>query len=133
MIFEVTKENIDEISHSFFSEEFVLRELQENPFAKFLVLKEDNEIIGFLYYSDIYERIEINQFEIREMNRCCGKGQLLLDYLLKHVEKDITLEVNSQNDAAIRLYLKNGFLKKAIRKGYYHGIDGFLMERKWKI
>ena len=30
----------------------------------------------------------------------------------------------------MNLYKKFGFEKKAIRKGYYHGIDGILMERK---
>ena len=31
--------------------------------------KEDNEIIGYIYYSDIYDRLEINQFEINNQYR----------------------------------------------------------------
>ena len=46
------------------------------------------------------------------------------------MDKDITLEVREDNEPAIRLYLKNNFNKTAIRKGYYKGIDGILMERK---
>ena len=45
--------------------------------------------------------------------------------------KDISLEVRENNIPAISLYEKNGFEKKAIRKGYYKGIDGILMERKY--
>ncbi len=130
MIIELTKNNIKEIENSFLSADEIKKEFKNNPFAKYLILKENDEVIGYLYYSDIYEKIEINQFEIKKNHRNCGKGQKLLDFFLKHVEKDITLEVNKENLPAIHLYEKKGFIKQAIRKGYYRGIDGILMERK---
>ena len=130
MIYELT--NLDELDNSFISKEYISNELSNNPFGKVLVLKEDNEIIGYLYYSDIYERCEINQFEIEDIHRNCGKGDLLLKYLINLVQKDITLEVKEDNTPAIKVYLKNGFEKKAIREGYYKGVDGILMERKHK-
>jgi ribosomal-protein-alanine N-acetyltransferase len=132
MILEITKENLDELTNSFISKEMIESELNNNPFAKILILKENNEVIGYIYYSDIYERAEINQFEINSIHRNCGKGQKLLKKLLSSVEKDITLEVKKDNFPAIRLYEKNGFVKKAIREKYYNGIDGILMERKFK-
>ena len=97
---------------------------------KIIILKEDNEIIGYIYYSDIYERVEINQIEINFIHRNCGKGDFLLKKLIESVDKNISLEVNVNNIPAIKLYKKNGFIEKAIRKGYYQGIDGILMERK---
>ena len=130
MIIELTKNNLESIEKSFLSIDEIKKELENNPFAQYLILKENNEIIGYLYYSDIYEKVEINQFEIEKKHRNCGKGQKLLDFFLKHVEKDITLEVNKENLPAIHLYEKMGFVKQAIRKGYYHGVDGILMERK---
>ena len=130
MITELTKENLREIEDSFISKEEVEKEIENNPFAKYFLLKEDNEIIGYIYYSDIYERVEINQFEIKENHRNCGKGQKLLAFFLRHVEKDVTLEVREDNIPAIKLYEKMGFTRQAIRKGYYNGIDGILMERK---
>ena len=133
MIFELTKNNLDELDDSFLSKDVVLEEFRNNPFAKILVLKEKEEIIGYLYYSEIYERAEINQFEIKKIHRNCGKGQMLLEYFLNTVKKDITLEVRENNKNAIHLYLKNGFKQKAIRKNYYNGIDGILMERENKI
>ena len=129
MIYELT--NLDELDNSFISKEYISKELANNPFGKVLVLKED-KIIGYIYYSDIYERCEINQFEIDSIHRNCGKGDLLLKYLINIVKKDITLEVKEDNTPAINVYLKNGFVKTAIREGYYNGVDGILMERKYK-
>lgn len=131
MIIEVTKDNLKELNNSFFSIKWIEEEISNNPYAKFLLLKEHEEIIGYLYYSDIYERAEINQFEINNIHRNCGKGNLLLKEFLKRVQKDVTLEVKEDNLVAIRLYEKNGFIKKAIRKNYYKDKDGILMERKW--
>lgn len=129
MIYELT--NLNELDNSFISKEYIKKELDNNPFGKVLVLKED-EIIGYIYYSDIYDRVEINQFEVESIYRNCGKGNLLLNYLINYVKKDITLEVREDNTPAINIYLKNGFVKTAIRKGYYNGVDGILMERKYK-
>lgn len=129
MILEITKDNINELVNSFISKEYLINEINNNPFAKILILKEADEIIGYIYYSDIYERAEINQFEINSFHRNCGKGNFLLKKMIQAVEKDITLEVKEDNYPAIALYEKNGFIKKAIRKGYYQGVDGILMER----
>ena len=128
MIFEL--KNIDEIKDSFINIKEVEEELKNNPFGKYLILRENNEIIGYIYYSDIYERAEINQFEIIISKRNCGKGDILLKELINKLQKDITLEVRENNIPAIKLYEKNGFERKAIRKEYYNGIDGILMERK---
>ena len=130
MIIHLNKDNIEELNNSFLSKEIVSKELDNNPFGHYLLLKEDQEVIGYIYYSDIYERAEINQFEINSFHRNCGKGDFLLKEMIKTVDKDITLEVREDNIPAIKVYEKNGFIKKAIRKGYYNGIDGILMERK---
>ena len=131
MIFELTKENLSLIDNSFLSKDLVLENFKNNPFAKYLVLKENNEIIGYIYYSDIYERAEINQIEIIKKYRHQQKGTKLLKYFLDFINKDVTLEVKVDNISALRLYEKCGFIKKAIRKGYYNGIDGILMEKEF--
>ncbi len=131
MILECTKDNLEVLDHSFLSKEFVEKELYQNPFAKFLLLKEE-KVIGYLYYSDIYERAEINQFEIESFQRNQGKGDFLLKEMIKRCNKDITLEVREDNIPAIKVYEKNGFQRKAIREGYYQGVNGILMERKEK-
>ncbi len=122
--------NINEVDNSFIDKDYLENELKNNPYAKVLLLKEDNKVIGYIYYSDIYERVEINKFEIDESYRNKGNGNLLLQEMINKVNKDITLEVREDNAYAIKVYEKNGFIKTATRKGYYNGVDGILMERK---
>lgn len=131
MIISLTKKNVDIIDNTFIDSKYIKKEFETNPFAKILLLQEQKNIIGYIYYSDIYERAEINQFEIEPLHRNCGKGNLLLKKMIHTVKKDITLEVKKDNISAIKLYEKNGFIKKAIRRGYYHGVDGILYERKY--
>lgn len=130
MIIEITKENIEILEeNNLITKQFIEKELDVNPFAKFLILKEDNKIIGYIYYSDIYERAEINQFEIEISHRNCGNGKKLLKKMIELVDKNITLEVKEDNIPAIKVYRKLGFVEKAIREKYYEGINGILMER----
>ena len=130
MIINISKENLDIMKNTFINYDIIINDIKNNPFWKILLYKKNNEIIGFIYYSEIYERIEINQFEIKKEYRNCGFGNIFLNEFIKRVNKDITLEVNINNIAAIKVYENNGFVKKSIRKGYYKGIDGILMERK---
>lgn len=129
MIIELNKENLNEIENAFINVLEVIKELENNPFAKYLIYKEKDQVIGYLYYSDIYDRAEINQFEINIPHRNCGKGKKLLKKMIETVDKNITLEVRKDNYPAIHLYKSLGFVEKAIRKNYYKGIDGILMER----
>ena len=55
MIYIIDKGNIDRLNKSFININ-IEEELNNNPFGKVLVLEENSEIIGYLYYSDIYER-----------------------------------------------------------------------------
>ena len=130
MITELTINTIDKINNSFIDRNYIEKELSVNPYGKILILEENNVVIGYLYYSDIYERAEINQIEIENFHRNCGNGTKLMDYFINLVDKDISLEVRENNDPAIKLYKKYGFEEVAVRKGYYNGIDGLLMERK---
>lgn len=109
--------------------EEMINNLNTNPFGMYLLYLEENQIIGYIYYSDIYDRIEIINFEVKENKRKQGYGEKLLNALIKE-KKPITLEVNKNNQPAINLYTKLGFNTVAIRKGYYKGIDGLLMEKK---
>ena len=129
MIEELDINNINILDNTFINKDYIEKELSLNPYGKVLLLVENDDIIGYLYYSDIYDRAEINQIEIDSIHRNCGKGTLLMDYFVNKVNKDITLEVKEDNIPALHLYEKYGFKKVAIRKGYYNGVDGLLMER----
>ncbi len=122
--------NSNQTSNSFVDLKELEKELSQNPFGKILVYKKENRIIAYLYYSEIYERIEINDIEVEEQYRNMGIGTELLNKLTEIVQKSISLEVRINNYNAIKLYKKFGFQEKAIRKGYYQGIDGILMVRE---
>lgn len=129
MIVKINFDNLNLLNNSFVSKEKILDELNNNPFAKILCYMQDNKIVGYLYYSLIYDRIEINNIEVDKSYRNKRIATKLLNELIKE-NKDITLEVNKNNEIALKLYNNFGFEEKAIRKGYYNGIDGILMERK---
>ncbi len=133
MIVNIKKENINLYDDNFIPKDYLINELENNPYSKILFLIKNNEIIGYIYYSVIYERVEINQIEIKLEKRNHGYGNLLIKELLKREKKDITLEVNENNYPAIKLYEKNNFIKKAVRKNYYNDEDGLLYERKYII
>ena len=125
MIEEVKKVEKNKI----LSTEIIEKELEVNPYGHFIVYKKDNIIIGYLYYSLIYDRIEINQIEVLEEERIKGVASKLMEYLIK-INLSITLEVKKTNISAINLYKKYGFVEVAKRRGYYNGVDGILMEKR---
>ncbi len=129
MIENLTKDNISLIDNSFLNKEIVLKELRTNPFAKYLIYLENKEVLAYLYYSDIYDRTEINMFEVRKDQRKKKIGSTLLEKFLEENNKPSTLEVKIDNNKAISMYKKYGYKEVAIRKNYYNNIDGILMER----
>ena len=82
MIVELDKNNLDLIKRSFISLEYVEKELSVNPYGIFLLYVENDEVIGYLYYSDIYDRAEINQIEVNSIHRNHGYGKKLMDYFM---------------------------------------------------
>ena len=129
MIVDYNEIDLSQYENNLIKEDTIAKDLEINPFGKYLFYVEDKKIIGYIYYSDIYDRAEINQIEVDVSHRNCGKASILLKKAIELVDKIITLEVKIDNFPAIHLYEKYGFEKKAIRKGYYNGIDDILMER----
>ncbi len=109
------------------------KEFSTNPYLKIITYVENDKIIGFLLYSLIYDRIEIEQFEVITKERGKGIGDKLLKYLIEKYQdtdiKNITLEVKEDNIVAINLYKKYDFKKVSTREKYYDGINGLLMEK----
>jgi ribosomal protein S18 acetylase RimI-like enzyme len=101
--------------------------ISNNPYEKNYVYKIDGEIVGFISFSVIYERCEINYIFSKYKRK--GIGSKLLNFCFGF-SSDISLEVNIDNKEAIDFYLENGFKIISIRKNYYDSNDAYLMIRR---
>ncbi len=102
-----------------------------NQFNQVLGFFLNDNLIGFVDYSIIYDRLEINYIFVKEEYRKQKVAYRLLKYIIDNYNyQNITLEVNINNIPAINLYQKLGFKIVATRPKYYNGVDGYLMERR---
>ena len=132
MIILVTPKNLTKVNINsiLISKDQIINDLKNNPFGAYLLYQKDQKIVGYLYYSKIYDRIEVNEIEVLKIYRRQNIASSMLEYLLINISKDITLEVRESNYPAINLYKKFGFTKLAIRKNYYKNEDALLMGTK---
>lgn len=132
MIILVTPKNLTKVNINsiLISKDQIINDLKNNPFGAYLLYQKDKKIVGYLYYSKIYDRIEVNEIEVLKIYRRQNIASSMLEYLLINISKDITLEVRESNYPAINLYKKFGFTKLAIRKNYYKNEDALLMGTK---
>jgi len=129
MILEVEKINIEAIQ-KLYNEYFHTSLTEKDPFKKIYCYIIDNEIVAFIDYSLIYERIELNYLLVIEKYRRKKIASILIDKMLEENINDISLEVNVNNNEAIQLYKKYGFEIVSKRKNYYQNEDAYLMIRK---
>ena len=106
----------------------------KNDYSKEYVYILNNEILGFIIYEYIYDRIELDYIYVDKEKRGIGIANILMNQMIDFAKenniKNITLEVNKNNFSAISLYKKYGFIDGAIRKSYYNGEDALLMIRE---
>ena len=106
----------------------------KNEYSKEYVYILNNEIVGFIIYEYIYDRIELDYIYVDKEKRGIGIANILMNQMIGFAKenniKNITLEVNKNNFSAISLYKKYGFIDGAIRKSYYNGEDALLMIRE---
>lgn len=104
--------------------------ITDNAFNKVLIYQEKDIIMGFIDYSIMYERAEINYIFVKEEYRGKHIASMLMEEFFKEKFNEVTLEVNINNDNAINLYKKFGFEEISRRIGYYNGIDALLMIKR---
>ena len=130
-------ENILQTEFDEFWTPSILKSELENDLSKYIVAKDENQIVGFAGIIILPDDVEITNIVTKKNERKKGIGNLLLDKLIQmafKLEKDISLEVNEVNTAAINLYKKAGFEEVGIRKKYYNGINNaIIMTKKFTI
>lgn len=109
-------------------------EFKQNEFSYILLLKDNEEIIGYIDFWILFERATINKICIKKDKEGNGCGSYLLNEALKIVDSEnclsTSLEVRVSNTKAIKLYEKFLFKKILTKKNYYSdGEDCYFMIR----
>ena len=81
---------------------------------------EKDKIVGFIWAYEIRKEVfHINYFYVDEKFRSMGVGQRLLENLYEEAKmkriRNMELLVNTDNEKAIKKYLKNGFKEEQIK------------------
>lgn len=114
--------------HSFWSE------LGQTRARHYVVLVDDTEVVGYAGLCDYPDEAFVQTMAVARSHQGRGLGTvLLLDLLAEAARRSqsrVLLEVRADNETAQRLYLRHGFVKEGVRRGYYPGgVDAWVMRR----
>lgn len=95
----------------------------DNTFARYVVAKKDDVVIGFGGIWLILDEGHITNIAVHPEFRGIGAGDMIVDALIEVCKLEginsMTLEVRASNVTAQRLYRKHGFIEEGVRKNYY--------------
>ena len=118
---EVCKIEKDNFSLPWSEKSFL--ESMEREDTVFLVALEDEDVAGYIGCYCIAGAGEITNVAVKASHRRKGIGGKLLQKLYEEGAaldtQEYFLEVRESNEAAIGLYLRQGFVKEGIRKNFY--------------
>lgn len=139
MIRKITIEDLDSFNYlgkqvnDNFEKLFNLNNILNEDYSLILVYEINNKVVAFIHVNILYENIDIINIVVDKDYRCQQVGSKLVDHLITNYlneNMNITLEVNANNKAAIKLYKKFNFEIINIRKKYYCNGNAYLMERR---
>lgn len=124
------EEDIDqvlEVEHASFttpwSREAFFNEIHNNKFSVYIVLEENEKIVGYCGTWVVIDEAHVTNIAIRPEYRGKKLGEALLSKLISTTRemgaRSMTLEVRVTNHVAQSLYRKFGFQNGGIRKNYY--------------
>lgn len=126
---EMSEEDITEIAElekQCFSEPWSENSLNAeltNETARFYVLKNGENLLGYIGANNICDEVYITNVAVNEEFRGKSYGKMLVNYLVKQAKAEnalfVTLEVRKSNENAIGLYENCGFKKVGERKNFY--------------
>ena len=98
------------------------------PGAFSLIARDDTEAVGFLFGRVASDEAEIISIGVAPQHRRRGIAARLLtradDHLRACGALSLFIEVDQDDEAAIKLYLKHGFEQVGLRPGYYNRPEG---------
>ncbi len=130
IIRKMTAEDIDQVMvvendafTSPWSQDTFKAEVTDNELACYLVVEQQQQIIGYAGMWLILDEAHVTNIAILSCCRRSGIGDKLLAALIQAAKENgaesMTLEVRAANIAAQQLYLKYGFQPYGIRPQYY--------------
>ncbi len=134
----MTLSDLDEITDTF-EKDFpcswkvsTLKSELNNLSSQYILIRSASEIIGFAGVWLSVDDAHISNIVVKNSYRNKGIGSLLLEKLIEITKENckvsLTLEVNTKNIYAQKLYNKYNFKNLGIRKKYYNGTDdAFIM------
>ena len=103
--------------------DLIYSDLKLNPYANYLVLEINRKVRGYIGLWITYELAEVINFYVDKEYQGQGFGKMLLEFAIKLCTmskvQSISLEVRENNDKAIALYQKYGFVFSHKREQYY--------------
>lgn len=112
--------------------ETIMKDLAKDSYYCYALF--DGELVSFMSYERVFEEGQIITVATAPEYRKKGYGARLFDEVCKIAKNDgvelFTLEVRSNNTAAVALYESVGFKKVGLRKNYYDNpkSDAILMD-----
>lgn len=99
-----------------------------------LVATSNKEIIAFLIWGNLWNKIHIQDIFVKENYRKIGIGTKLIEETIKIAKKrgfkEVISDCDKSNKNSITLHLKNGFKKCGIIKNNWDGEDSYVFSKK---
>lgn len=107
----------------------MIEEISINEFDNKYILKINDEEVSFIEIHKLYEVLDITNIFTKENKRRKGYARKLIQFIIENTDaKKIMLEVNIENEIAIKLYESIGFKVISERKKYYGDKTALIME-----
>lgn len=95
-----------------------------SPYDVYYVYEQEEQILGYCNLRLLAGEGEIQRIAVLPEYRRLGLGRKLMETMVDYAREKkayaVSLEVRESNRAARNLYESYGFMKEAVRKGYYH-------------
>ena len=114
--------------------EKMLRDTMASPYSWTVLAEEGGKVCGYACLMTLFETAELLNIAVDSEFRRRGIADLLMkalhDKATELSAERVMLEVRKSNLPAIGLYVKHGYQKIAVRKGYYSdGEDADIMQK----
>jgi len=110
-------------------------ELGQIATRHYLVATDGAQLVGYAGFCDYPDEGFVQTMAVAPAYQGRGLGDRLLTALLDEArccgKRTVVLEVRADNEVAQRLYARHGFVRTAVRRGYYApgGTDAWVMTR----